>query len=897
VLNRLSIRAKLTLLAGVPLMGVLALASLLWMQAQRGEKSAAALGSVDDLAELSVGLASLVQELQTERALGALVLGYGARTATDDPLGSEDPVQAKELAENGRRLLAQQRQATDVARARLQSFLVGRNLAGLPPRLRRDMQLTQETLESLSGVRAQIDSGGLTTTRNVEYFAGADLALIDATAALTQLSDDGELLRSISGLVSVMQVKERASQEHALLASVFAMGSFPPGTYRSFVSLTTEEQAYVDVLRGTASDESVRLYTASQESPEAKRARAMRQDALDNIEERVDASAEEWFRVQAKVVAALRVLELRLTAEVRSAAATKLADINSGRRVSLGLSGAALVLSTLLAWLIARGIDTSVGALTGAASKVQRDNDFSVRAVRSSNDELGELTTAFNQMLGGIQQRDQELDDYRQQLEQKVQVRTKALRERNAAMRLVLDNVDQGLATINKDGSLAPERSAAFDAWFGPASEDVTFANHIARRDPSTRDVLELAWDQVVEGFLPLDLTIGQMPGRLKVDDRRYSLGYKPILGGQGEFDGALLVVTDVTDEEARRLREAEQAEHIAVFEHLMQDRTGFISFFNEAERLLLRSREPGRSMDEVKRDIHTLKGNCAVYSIHGVALACHEVETQLEDVFEFDPNVLAPIAAAWTRFAETAKPLMGSSDGLLAVERRELDAVLDAVRARSPYSQLQSRLERLEFEPVAVRFFRAGEQAKRLARKLGKPDPKIVSEPNDVRLRSGDWAPFWGAFTHVVQNAVDHGLEGKEARLAAGKPAAGTLRLRASTTGDGVRIELHDDGRGVDWEKVRKRAIAMNLPARSPGDLVQALFADSLTTRDATTTTSGRGVGLAAVRTATRALQGRVDVESKPGFGTKFIFEFEQNDVLETEGSQRIAAGASGRG
>lgn len=875
MLKRLSIRAKLTLLAGVPVLGALALASLLWMQAQRGAESAEALGSVEDLAELSVGLASLAQELQSERALGALVLGLGAKAVADDPLAPEAPAQLDTQAEDAQQRLAQQRHGTNVARARLHSFLSTRELARLPARLQRDIETTQAALASLAEIRAQVDAGSLGLMHNVEYFARVNLALIDATAALTQLSDDGELLRSISALVSVMQVKERASQEHALLASVFAMGSFPPGTYRSFVSLTTEGQVYVDVLRATASDADVQLYVASQQSPEAQRASAMRKDALENIDEDVDASAEEWFRVQAKNVDALRELELRLTTAVRSAAATKLADIEGSRRTSLGLSGAALLLSSVLAWWIARGLDTSIGALTGAASKVQRDNDFSVRAVRASDDELGQLTTAFNEMLSGIQQRDGELDDYRQALEHKVQLRTKALRERNAAMRLVLDNVDQGLATIQKDGTLATERSAAFDAWFGPPLGDANFAQHIARRDPSTQGLLELAWDQVVDGFFPLDLTIGQMPGRLQVADRRYSLGYKPIVDGQGEFEGVLLVVTDVTEGEARRLREAEQTEHIAIFEHLTQDRAGFLSFVAEAERLVQRLTETGLGLQELKRDVHTLKGNCSVYSIQSVAAVCHDVEAKLEETSQADAGMLAPIAAAWTRFTEMAQPLVGGGAKAMTLDRKDFDALLQSVRSRTSHAELQACLERLELEPISVRFFRAADQAKRLARKLGKPPPKVISEADDVRLPAEEWTPFWVAFTHVVQNAVDHGLENEEDRVAAGKTSSGTLRLVATTTSTGVRIQLHDDGRGVDWDKVRQRATDLGLPTGTRDDLAQALFADSLTTKDTATATSGRGVGLAAVRSATRALGGQVNVASEPGSGTTFTFEF----------------------
>ncbi len=896
MLNRLSIRAKLTMLAGVPVLGALVLASLLWMHAQRAEQSAAALGSVEDLAELSVAITSLVQELQTERALAALVLGYEQKAASNDPLELEGAEQAKGLARQPRTALERQRLATDAARDYLAGFLSGKDLSALPARLRRGIQDSQKELARLSEIRSDTDTAELALSEHVDYFAGANRDLIEATAALTQLSDDGDLLRSISALVSVMQVKERSSQAHALLASVFALGKFPPGTYRSFVGLTTEEEVYVDVLRSTAAEADVELYESSRGSAESQRAAVMRKSALENVDEEVNADATEWFRVQAAGVAALRQLEVQLSAEVRAAAASKLADIEASRRTSLGLSGFALLISTVLAGLIGRGIAGSVSALTGAAAAVQRDNDFSVRAAKTSDDELGQLTTAFNAMLGGIQARDLELDEYRRELETKVQVRTKELSERNAAMRLVLDNVDQGLATIKPDGTLENERSAAFDRWFGVPSADVTFGGHLAKRDSAARDLMDLAWGEVVEGYLPLELTVGQLPGRLNVDDRQYTLGYKPILGHDGQFEGALLVVTDVTEEEARRKREAEQAERIAIFEAMAQDRTEFVRFYEECERLLASVSDPSRSREQIMRDIHTLKGNCATHAIHSVAEACHAVETRLSELAKLDLDEVEPIFRTWADFARTAKPLIGSGDGVVAVRSSTVNALIDAVRAGRSRVELEAALERLKLEPVSDCFFRVGEQAKRIARRLGKPEPQIVSEPNDVRLPTDEWREFWSAFAHVINNAVDHGLESEKERRAAGKPSTGTLTIVASETRTGVRIELRDDGRGIDWDEVRQSAHKQGVPATTQAELVAALFVDALTTKSRVTSTSGRGVGLAAVRSATEALGGKISVESALGKGTTFRFDFPK--VVSGEvASARSAALSHGGG
>src|SRR5690606_38119713 len=107
MLRKYSIKAKLGILAGVPVVGALVLASLLWIQALEGAQSARALGSVEDLAALSTGIGGLVHELQAERALQGLVLGHTGRA--EDPLTSSDVAQThRQLAEARREQLIAQ---------------------------------------------------------------------------------------------------------------------------------------------------------------------------------------------------------------------------------------------------------------------------------------------------------------------------------------------------------------------------------------------------------------------------------------------------------------------------------------------------------------------------------------------------------------------------------------------------------------------------------------------------------------------------------------------------------------------------------------------------------------------------------------------------------------------
>lgn len=128
---------------------------------------------------------------------------------------------------------------------------------------------------------------------------------------------------------------------------------------------------------------------------------------------------------------------------------------------------------------------------------------------------------------------------------------------------------------------------------------------------------------------------------------------------------------------------------------------------------------------------------------------------------------------------------------------------------------------------------------------------------------------------THMIRNAVDHGIEAPAIRAANGKPETGTVTLSAAHRSDRIIIELQDDGAGIDRTKVRQIAQARGLVAPdrilSDGEIDELLFLPGFSTASQVTSLSGRGVGLDVVRSALKRLGGRFSIQSTPGIGTRF--------------------------
>lgn len=165
------------------------------------------------------------------------------------------------------------------------------------------------------------------------------------------------------------------------------------------------------------------------------------------------------------------------------------------------------------------------------------------------------------------------------------------------------------------------------------------------------------------------------------------------------------------------------------------------------------------------------------------------------------------------------------------------------------------------------------------LSRSLGK-QARLDIEGDSTQVDRDILDRLDAPLTHLLRNAIDHGIESPAQRLAAGKPAEGVLRLHARHSAGMLVIEVSDDGAGVDLARLRTEIVERKLSnadtaARlSEAELLEFLFLPGFSTRDAVTEISGRGVGLDVVQNMVRQLRGAVRVQQQLGRGTKFVLE-----------------------
>jgi two-component system, chemotaxis family, sensor kinase CheA len=461
-------------------------------------------------------------------------------------------------------------------------------------------------------------------------------------------------------------------------------------------------------------------------------------------------------------------------------------------------------------------------------------------------------------------------------LEKIVQSRTDALSDRNRDMRLVLDNVGQGFLTVDPDGLVSAERSAIAARWVGGYVPGKKIWEHLGELDPSGRDWFRVAWEAIGEDVLPLELSIDQLPKRWGSGPTTFALEYRPLVV-EGKLTRVLVVMSDVTAQVEREQLEIEQRDFVRVFQCLRKDKKGLLEFFSEADDLVSKLVGEELPVAEVRRLLHTLKGNSALFGLSALAAFCHDLESNLlETDGALTGGEREQLGRVWGALAVSLRGLLGGDrTDRVEIDQAEYEAVLDALDGNGAREEIALRIKGWQFEPSQTRLTRLAEQARAIASRLGKGNLNVVIEPNDVQLFPGAWSAFWSAFTHAIRNAVDHGIEFSDERLAAGKPAQGQLRLTTQLLGDELVVEIADDGRGIAWSLVRERAAAAGLPFQTREDLVEALFWDGLTTKGEVSELSGRGIGMGALRAICRKMGGSLQVSSTPGQGTCLSFHW----------------------
>ena len=446
---------------------------------------------------------------------------------------------------------------------------------------------------------------------------------------------------------------------------------------------------------------------------------------------------------------------------------------------------------------------------------------------------------------------------------------------------------------FDKSGEISSEKSRAFHQIFDNADQFNRldqFLCSIAKTDNETvKACLGLLWPAPEDAgfFSDFVTTVSMLPRQafLKDGDRETYLGiqYRPIEDSYGNLDKVIVIVTDETESRIKTMELKEQEERITRISNASVNKESFLSFFEETSELIARvngcNLEQISSNKELKRFLHTLKGSSAAFGFKVFSSKIHDLEDELDTITKDQFN------ASWQHICDTWNSQ--SSDIFkvlnLSTSSAEVSVSIHKLRNINKYvealgdANIIKMIQNLNEQRPEVIFDKYMKYLKTLNERFPDKSVKIEFLSNSDEIIYQEATRLDSAFIHIFRNCFDHGIETCEKRLDCSKDETGTISIGVYKEDKRIRFLIRDDGGGIDGEKLAKKAVENGYWTDSQAvnasweEKINLIFLANLSSKDAVSDVSGRGVGMDAVKALVEELDGRIIVKSELGSGSSF--------------------------
>lgn len=463
----------------------------------------------------------------------------------------------------------------------------------------------------------------------------------------------------------------------------------------------------------------------------------------------------------------------------------------------------------------------------------------------------------------------------------------KIVEERTATIKMILDHVKSGFLLVERNQTIEGGYTRSCETLMASKSSLTgRKLTNVLGLEANASAHFEACVEQVFEDIFPEEVSLEQIPRRAHIGDRTLSIEGSTVRGKDGQVAKILFTVIDVT------LLEQTEKENRAnrAMVRILQNIASFRDFVHESKDRLVAAKKAFAASDEatVRRELHTLKGNASAFGLEDLALLVHSVE---DEVRIATPH-LATVEGAFARFLEDRYELLKIRFGqeeapLFSVAPEQLQQLGAEVAKAISTADAVARVDlwQRDVQKVAVETLLGpiANYVETLASQRGK-QVRLQIIGGKTRVSAAVVKPLVQNLIHLVRNSIDHGVEAPADRD--GKDETARLELRFSEGPQGLRVVVADDGRGIDAQRVVSKAIERGLVDKTrasrlaPEEALAFIFADGLSTAESVSDTSGRGVGMSAVKDAVDRLGGKISIRSTRGKGTEFEIDLPLSEV-----------------
>lgn len=557
----------------------------------------------------------------------------------------------------------------------------------------------------------------------------------------------------------------------------------------------------------------------------------------------------------------------------------------------------------ILSLIFSKKITTPIIQLIEKTKEIA-DGNMENEIFVNTNDELKELGSSVNVMSSKIKKllddkqdmikqleiANSKLDEYNKNLEGIVAERTKKLREANNFITAMINSLDQGLFVFDKTKKCLDIFTNACEKIFNKNPKGLEVPKLLSL---NTKEIEAFEkWNNVIfSNLMPFEAAKNLGPKNVvtssygKNDFQFISLDYYPMVDEDEKLKNVVVVATDKTTEVEAEERFKEKDAYVSMILNIIKNKKAFYDFLDEMEEMLTNLSNFDRHEDLSNIAMiafHSMNGGFANYSISHLVKVARNSETQIKSFIgnrkELE-NLLKSLIANFRKerdqLLREIEVQLGNTKNKVEIEVKDLTAFKEGISKGENPNELfnnyfvNSRIENI-FKPYA-------DLIKQIGKKINKPMMPMLIIGGDIRVNTDKIKEFSSALVHLIRNCMDHGIESTDKRLQSGKPEEGSISITCEKIeNDFLRIVVKDDGDGIRIDKIRsvldkKEIDHSNL---SDKEVMMYIFKPDFSTAEKLTELSGRGVGMSAIDQAIKNLGGRLDLESTPGKGSKFIFD-----------------------
>ena len=529
--------------------------------------------------------------------------------------------------------------------------------------------------------------------------------------------------------------------------------------------------------------------------------------------------------------------------------------------------------------------------------------DLSHQATIQTHDEIGTLGISVNKMANDLKLAFSTIEDQNRNLELRVQERTREVNEKSQNIRIMLSNLKQGVFILLPGNRIDKEYSDHLCEVM--ETQDVAGKGvdefllvHSSLTTDAQDSILSTLFTCINEPSICYELNSDNLASELEITIngkvKNLEIDWNPIIDND-IVTKMMITIRDVTELKKLQLQAMNRRRDLEIIGQIIAvTPSKFKQFIAASHKLVdlsqqrLTSNNVKDDLDELFRNMHTIKGNARIYNFGIISDKAHEIEVVLDNLRKDPPDSLprVQLSVNFNALSELLKRYEKINDDDLGRKTNsdlndenfvmvQLDVVSEALSLLNNIGS--SSVEALRNNSMLVRqhLLKIGtqnlsdmisgvvESLPSLAEELGKPIPDIRIIDTSLRPKVFIADLLHDVCMHIFRNSLDHGIEHEHERNAKGKNPGGVIELNLKESGDYVSLIFSDDGAGLNLDSLRAKALDKGIVKQdsklSEQEVANLVFIPSMSTADKVSNISGRGVGMDAIASFVRNYEGNI--------------------------------------